>query len=254
VTFEKAVDQLQARIHPLARFVHGFANTLDPPVMVRASGGFRYSKPDFRHFCLLRSCRMVSALNGSIQLARCGYPQEIGVLYRVVQESSSQIRAVMAQITTDGHVGGKIAEFIDAYFEDAHRGESSPPSSQAKLSQKYVNELIGSQLDQFSSLSPADPNWKSAAERYWHIDWVFSNYVHGRYPEVMDLYGGTPGRFHLFGMQGTPKDMENIEALDVFITTASRCLMGLVQGLQLRDVLAQDPMLAEWYGNLGDAS
>jgi hypothetical protein len=69
----------------------------------------------------------------------------------------------------------------------------------------------------------------------------------------MDLYGGTPGRFHLYGMKGTPKDAENIEALDAFITTASRCLIGLAQGLQLRDVLAQDPVLIEWYRKLGDA-
>ncbi len=173
MTFEQALDRLKTRIHPLARFVHGFAGTFDPPVMVMAEGGFRYSKPDFRHFCLLRSCRIVSALSGSIELARCGYPQEIGVLCRVVQESSSQINAVMAQITTDGRVSGKLAEFIDAYFQDVHRSESSAPDSPAKLSQKYVNELIGSRLDQFNSLEPTDPNWKSAAERYWHVDWVF---------------------------------------------------------------------------------
>jgi hypothetical protein len=253
LTFEETIDQLQTRIHPLARFVHGFAATLDAPVMVRADGGYRYSEPDFRHFCLLRSARMVSALNGSIELARCGYPQEIGVLYRVVQESSSQISAVMAQITRDGKVSGKLEEFIDAFFEDSHRSESSLPTSPMKLSQKYVNELIGSELDQFNSLDPTDPNWKSAADRYRHIDWVFSNYVHARYPEVMDLYGGTPGRFHLFGMKGTPKDLENIEALDSFITTASRCLIRLAQGLQLRNVLAQDPVLIEWYRKLGDA-
>jgi len=253
MTFDQAIDLLRARVHPLARFVHGFAGTLDPPIMMRADSGFRFSNPDFRHFCLLRSCRIVSALNASIELARCGYPQEIGVLHRVVQESSSQIKAVMAQITTDGCVSGKLAEYIEAYFKDAYRGEAMRPDSPAKLSQKYVNELIGSQLDQFNSLDSTDPNWKSAAERYWHVDWVFSNYVHGRYPEAMDLYGGAPGRFHLFGMKGTPKDVENIEALDAFITTASRCFIGLAQGLQLREVLSRDPMLTEWYRKLGDA-
>jgi hypothetical protein len=253
VTFDQAIDQLQTRIHPLARFVHGFASTLEPPVMMKSEGGFRYRNPDFRHFCLLRASRIVSALNASIELARCGYPQEIGVLYRIVQESSSQINAVMAQITTDGRVNGKLAEFIDAYFKDNHRSESSSPDSPTKLSQKYVNELIGSQLDQFNPHDPTAANWRSAADRYRHIDWVFSNYVHGRYPEAMDLYGGTPGRFHLFGMKGTPKDMENIRALDAFITTASRCFIGLAQGLQLREVLAKDKILIEWYQKLGDA-
>ena len=156
-------------------------------------------------------------------------------------------------VLMSGDVSGKLATFIDAYFKDSRRSESLKPDSPAKLSQKYVNELIGSQLDKFNPLDPTDPDWKSAAERHWHVDWVSSNYVHGRYPEAMDLYGGTPGRFHLFGMKGTPKDSENIQMLDAFITTASRCFIGLAQGLQLREVLAQDPMLTEWYRRFGDA-
>jgi hypothetical protein len=213
---------------------------------------FAIQLPNYQHFCLLRACRIVSALNAALDLAKYGYPQEIGVLLRAVQEAASQINAVMAQITTDGQVNGELAAFIDSYFKDTQRSASSPPVAQAKLSQKYVNELIGSRLDKFSSTDRTDPNWKSAAKRYWHVDWVVSNYVHGRYPEAMDLYGGEPGRFHLFGMKGTPKDIENVRMLDTFITTASRCFIGLAQGLQLRGVLAQDQMLIDWYRRLGD--
>jgi hypothetical protein len=50
--------------------------------------------------------RIVSALNAAIELARSGYPQEIGVLHRIVQEALS---AVMARIRTHGHVSGKLA-------------------------------------------------------------------------------------------------------------------------------------------------
>ena len=253
MTFEQALDQLKSRIHPLARFVHVFSGTLAPPTMDRSYGGFRYADPDFRHFCLLRACRTVSALNAAIELARCGYTQEIGVLHRVVQESTSQIKAVMVQITEDGHLSGKLDVFIAEFFHDTQRGESVRPSSPAKLSQKYVNELIGSRLDKFNSLAPNDPDWKSAADRHWHIDWVFSNYVHGKYPESMDMYGGAPGRFHLSGMRGTPKDAENIQMLDALVTTASRCFVGLVQGLKLQQLLYHDAMLTEWYRKLGDA-
>jgi hypothetical protein len=41
--------------------------------------------------------------------------------------------------------------------------------------------------------------------------------------------------------------------LDQFVTTASRCFMGLVQGLNLRELLKHDPMLTEWHRKLGDA-
>jgi hypothetical protein len=253
VTFDQTLEQLKSRIHPLARFVHTFSSTLAPPIMERSYGGFRYATPDFRHFCLLRACRIVSALNAAIELARCGYTQEIGVLHRVVQESTSQVTAVMAQITEDNRVSGKLEAFIAEFFKDTQRGESVKPRSSAKLSQKFINELIGSQLDKFSMLAPSDAGWKSAADLHWHIDWVFSNYVHGKYPETMDMYGGVPGRFHLSGMRGTPKDLENLQMLDALVTTASRCFIGLVQGLKLRQLLCQDAMLTEWYRKLGDA-
>jgi hypothetical protein len=31
----------------------------------------------------------------------------------------------------------------------------------------------------------------------------------------MDLYGGRPGQFHLHGMNGTPKEGENLEILQL---------------------------------------
>jgi hypothetical protein len=159
----------------------------------------------------------------------------------------------MVQITEDDRVSGKLEVFIAEFFNDTQRGESVQPSSPAKLSQKFVNELIGSQLDKFSSVAPGDPSWKSTADRHWHIDWVFSNYVHGKYPETMDMYGGVPGRFHLSGMRGTPKDLENLQMLDALTTTASRSFVGLVQGLKLKQLLSEDEMLKEWYRKLGDA-
>ena len=39
-----------------------------------------------------------------------------------------------------------------------------------------------------------------------------------------DLYGGSPGRWHLHGMSGTPKDRENLDTLDTFIGATPRHL------------------------------
>jgi hypothetical protein len=52
----------------------------------------------------------------------------------------------------------------------------------------------------------------------------FSNYVHGKYLEAMDLYGGRPAHFHLRGMGGTPKDAENLATIDSFVDTVSKPL------------------------------
>jgi hypothetical protein len=133
MSFDEAVGTLQDRINTLARFVHVFAGTLHPPVMPTPQQGFRYSNPDYRHFVLLRACRIVSALNAAVELARRGYPQEIGVLHRVVQESTSQIKAVNAQIAADAKLSGALAEFVAAYFKDVERSENSKPTPQPKL-------------------------------------------------------------------------------------------------------------------------
>jgi hypothetical protein len=249
-SFGQALEDLRARIYPLARFVHEFAGTLDHPLKDQVEAGYRFANPGAGHFCLLRACRVVSALNAMVALAEGGFTQEIGILFRIVYEAYTQIEAVMAQIRKDGHVSGEVATFVADYFGDNKR-RNTDQAKRSNLSQRTVNELIGAQLDPFSAIPGDDPEWKSAAETLANLNRAFSNYVHGRYPETMDLYGGIPGRFHLTGMRGTPKDWENLETISTIVTSASHCFVGVVQTLDLLGMLKHDPMLTEWYRRLG---
>jgi hypothetical protein len=91
-------------------------------------------------------------------------------------------------------------------------------------------------------------NRTPAAKLFHRSSRAFSFYVHARYPECMDLYGGRPGRFHLRGMRGTPKDRENFETLDTLITTATTTFIIMVQALAtLREAVFREPALARWY-------
>jgi hypothetical protein len=58
--------------------------------------GFRYATPGAEHFCLLKAVRVVSALNAALELARCGYAQEIGVLMRTLVECTTHIEYVLS--------------------------------------------------------------------------------------------------------------------------------------------------------------
>jgi hypothetical protein len=60
---------------------------------------------------------------------------------------------------------------------------------------------------------------------------------------VMDLYGGAQARFHLNCMRGTPK---NSEMLDCFITTASLALKHMIRDLDVRYLVDEDEIIAEW--------
>lgn len=53
---------------------------------------------------------------------------------------------------------------------------------------------------------------------------VFGNYVHGRYPEIMDMFGGTPIHAHFDGMLHTRKDEENIAILFALVDSIELCV------------------------------
>jgi hypothetical protein len=248
MTFDDFLERLRERVFPLSRFVHAFAGSLPQPTMQNNEHGYRYEQPDYRHFCLLRAARIVSALNASVELTNVCYPQEIGVLIRIIHEFMRQIEAVVTQIERDGNVSGPLREFIATYFEDGTRSDS--PRKRTILSEKYVNELIGESLDEFGNTT--EPTWKPTADRLHHVSSAHANYVHARYPESMDLYGGRPGHFHLSGMRNTPKDGENCAMLDAVITSTSLCFIRLVQGLNLRRLLDQDPALVRWFLSRGE--
>lgn len=239
------IDDLKQKVHTLEKFVDLFAAQFEPPKFFRKEleQGFRFTSPNYQHFCLLRSCRIVSALNASIELARAGYPQEIGVLLRTMIEYCSQVDFILLNRDDQGNVVGKAKSFVESYFDDVDRA-SDAERKRIKLNQQDVHKSIGSQLDYFNK---KEPGARLAHQLLSRVYLIFSNYVHGRYPETMDLFGGRPGRFHLRGMSGTPKDAENIEILKTLTDTASNCFAGLVQGLKMQSLIEADWALNAWY-------
>jgi hypothetical protein len=239
----RAFEALHARIHPLAHLVHAFANTLEAPVFDESKKGYFYREAGIKHFCLLKAVRIVSGLHASVGLARMGFTQEVAVVIRTVIECSSQIQFVLVGIQ-NGSISPEATQLIFDYFQDTER--RTVPAKGAQIRQKKLHDVIGADLDVFKEATE-DP--RSTTVMLSDIYFRFSYYVHARYPETMDLYGGRPGQFHLNGMAGTPKDIENIEIIDSQITSASLCLKGMVQGLRLFEVLATAG-LQTWYASV----
>jgi hypothetical protein len=150
---------------------------------------------------------------------------------------------VLINRNEQGEVIERAAAFVSSFFGDNRRTGQHADRKRVKLNQKDVHDAIGANLDEFvSAVGP-----RTTSDLMSHVYVVFSNYVHGRYPEKMDLNGGRPGRFHLDGMRNTPKDVENIEIIDTLITTASNCLIQIVQNLELQSLLASNPVVSTWY-------
>lgn len=238
------LDALQGRVKPLEHFLHLFASSLSPPLLLKGEDrGFRYSQPDIQHFCLLKAVRAVSAFNAIIALARLGYTQEICVLLRAVIECTSHVEFVLAS----NPISGDATKFIEDYFSDSVRS-GSPKSKRAHLRQSEIHDIAGGALDKVVAANHETGTYESfnASKLYSKVYLNLSNYVHCRYPETMDLYGDIPGRFHLRGMGGTPKDAENLEIVETYFVSVSQCAHEMALKLDVEEQIIRDPIISEW--------
>jgi hypothetical protein len=246
--FEGVMSGFQNRVAILESVIGIFTALLPAPKFYASETDrfFRYDNPDVRHFCLLKSVRMATALNASFELARRGYSQELAVLMRIIAECTRHIEYVLDPDESAIHQSN-VKKYLQEFFDDSQRD----PEAEIKgvlIREKVVNEQLGKTLDKIAAQYGPSKKRVPAAKLLHRSSRAFSFYVHARYPESMDLFGGQPGRFHLRGMGGTPKDRENLETLDAFITTASTTFVIMVQGIpELRDAIFAEPELLRWY-------
>jgi hypothetical protein len=139
-----------------------------------------------------------------------------------------------------------IEKYVQEFFADSRR-EPTSEIKRAQVRQGVVHESLGRRLDAFAKQEGETGEHPPAEVLYSNNYRAFSNYVHGKYPEVMDMYGGTPGHFHLRGMRGTPKDAENLEILSTYISTVANAFVAIIQSLDLREVIKADPVVVRWF-------
>lgn len=208
--------------------------------------GFRFADPQLPHFCLLKGSRAVSALNACVALVRGGFTQEMAVLLRGLIECTTQIDYALSGILSEGAQRPAPKRYVEAYFLDSRRGPGEL-TKKPKIRQEDVHREIASDSDKLIAAMGDDDLEFDMLGRLSRIYATFSNYVHARYPEVMDLYGGRPGRFHLKGMRDSPKDRENLDVLNVYVVTASNCFALMVHSLGMKQLVLADPLTARWF-------
>ena len=233
----------------MEQFITAFAGTLPQPLFYHSGQehyGFRYGKPDVRHFCLLKAVRVVSALNAMIALDRGGYTQEIAVLVRTLIEFTTHIEFVLGGFDDGGVLPPEVEKYVQDYFADFRRNNSTD-FKRAQVRQNTVNERLGTTLDNMAQQIGYAEQRVPSERTYSDMCLTYSNYVHAKYPEAMDLYGGDPGRFHLDGTLGTSKDEESFASIDTFIDTASIALQLMVSRLRLHHLVESDAVLSKWF-------
>ncbi len=227
-----------------------FVASVEPPIFYHSGKvhyGFRFAKPGAKHFCLLKAVRAVSGLNAAIALLDKGFTQELHVIIRTIVECTSQIDYIIAGFDND-NLKPPQKKFVDTYFSDFHRNNVDD-FQRPRLRQGKVHETVGrSMREQLKGIKGGEKfSEVDASKLMSNVYLTYSNYVHSRYPEVMDMFGGMPVHFHLEGMRDTPKDAENIQQIECHLETVSLALRKMVRKFDMASELCRSPKLMEWF-------
>ena len=160
---------------------------------------FRYAVHSDSLACFLKGVKLVSTLNAAVVLYQNAYPQETGALCRMADDFSNEVMfLLLPQAGQD--VDATQRQFLENFFQE----EFDAPGDPLGAEQKRVTVPVRKIQAAFAKLVANELNPSDAQEMLRTIQQAFSGYVHGAYPHIMELYGGTPARFHLSGMPNTP--------------------------------------------------
>lgn len=176
----------------------------------------------FRHqdqtdvlFCFLKGVKIISSLNASYVLLSEGYTQEIPILFRCVDDYFADIM-FLSQPLEDGEPSKDQVRVVGNFFKEEYEDFSRPIGSLAKrdvLPRKKIYAVMSELVKK--SINPSDMQKALKV-----INQSFSGYVHGAYPQVMELYGGRFPKYHMSGMLGTPRIKEWEDQFVIYLERA----------------------------------
>jgi hypothetical protein len=195
--------------HVLSRLEAAFdklAIQVPPPQRVPFRDGFvfRYVERTAQQALVQKLARVVTGLRAARLLLRHGLFQEQSVLHRVLDDVQEDISFLAYGIIQSELNDPLHQSFLDAFYEE----EFDDPESAFASTQKrpmIPRQKIHAYLARIKG--EGDPS--TLKEQIRTINKLYSGFVHGASPHIMDMYGGDPPRFHLRGMLGTPKIQEH---------------------------------------------
>ena len=195
-------NSLRTTTFELEKYVQALGDYFERPLLINYGG-----LPTFRHKNLngllasyLKCVRIVSSLNASLALLEKGFVQEVYVLCRCIDEFCEDIWFLSSPLGADGYSNDQ-ARFVKEFFQEEFDQPSNPLKSTQKrdrVPRKKIHAAI-SRLEGH----PVNPSDAKELQRTLHQ--TFSGYVHGAYPHIMELYGGSSPHYHTAGMRDTPR-------------------------------------------------
>lgn len=193
----------QALAH-MERTVEELAKRVPQPHKRPYSDGFvfRYIEMTVHQALVQKLARLVSSLHATRLLMTHGYVQEQAAMQRILDEIQEDITFLAFGIIFNNWTRLH-DDYLAAFFEEEFDADSAIESSQRRpmIPRKKIRAWIAS-IE--GSLDPS-----TGVEVTRTISKAYSGFVHAASPQIMDMYGGNPPRFHVRGMINTPRHAEH---------------------------------------------
>jgi len=180
------------------------------PKFVKLSFGmaYRYEEKDIYQALMQKLARVQSLVRAARLLLVSGFLQEQAILHRTIDETNEDIMFLVYAVTNDS-ITDLHQRFLDAFWEEEvdesgnmTDSKQKRPMVQRQKVRAYLANVEGVEVD---------PHTANEATRT--VSKAYSGFVHGASPQIMDMYGGNPPRFHTNGMLGTRRMDEHADDL-----------------------------------------
>jgi hypothetical protein len=189
--------------------LHTLAARVPAPrkVSLHGSPAFRYVEKTIHQAMIQKLARVITGLHAARTLLARGFVQEQAALQRMLDEFHEDISFLAYAVIYNDHTPLH-QKYLDAFYEEEFDAPSPLKSTQKRpmASREKIRAFVAR-----SKMAGGDPS--TGVELARTINKTYSGYVHGASPQIMDMYGGNPPRFHVHGLRGTELQEEHAHDL-----------------------------------------
>jgi hypothetical protein len=202
ILYRKALQNMTRTLHLLSSRVPA-----PQKLQYQDSFVFRHVERSIHQAIVQKLARIISTLAATQLLMTNGFVQEQAALQRILGELHEDV-TFLALADIKGDITQLHTEFLAAFFEEEFDADTALESTQKrpmiprKKIQAYIARNEGADLDPSTGVELARTITKA-----------YSGFVHAASPQIMDMYGGNPPRFHVHGLLSTERHAEYREDL-----------------------------------------
>lgn len=181
-------------------------DTPKPQVVTRGSKKtLRYTNQQPEIAILQKLARYISGLNSSYILLMHGYTQEVGVIFRTLDEFQEDIFFLCISLNEEEKSQLHENYLKDFYQEEFDNPESAFLSTQSRttISRKNIHAALAKSLNAALNPSDAQRNLRSLSQTY-------SGYVHGTSVHILEMINNETFKYDLTGMPHSNRQAEFI--------------------------------------------